>query len=291
LAALLITVGTVLVARTWLASQRTPVAAAPAPPPKLQGVEVLVAASDIPAGTLLKANLLRWQIWPSEAMQEAYLVKPKAPAPDAPDPIQGIMGAVVRRGIAGGEPIAKGAILKPGERGFLAAVLRSGYRAMAVQVNATSGIAGLVFPGDRIDLILTHTVKRGGVNRRASETVLTNVRVLALDQTVDDQKNEAKIFKNATLELTPKQAEMLAVVSELGRLSLSLRSLVKDEAELKRLVDSGQPLADTNPERGKTHTWDSEVSRLIWRPSASNQDVISVSRGNAVEQIKVPKSK
>ncbi|MFQ5466937.1 MAG: Flp pilus assembly protein CpaB [Kiloniellaceae bacterium] len=289
MAALLITVGTVLVARTWLASQRTPVAAAPAPPPKIEGVKVLVAASDIPTGTLLKANHIRWQIWPSDAMPEAYLVKPRAP--EALDPIQGIMGSVVRKGIAGGEPIAKGAILKPGERGFLSAVLRPGYRAMAIQVDATSGIAGLVFPGDRIDLILTHTVKRAGVNRRASETVLTNVRVLAIDQTVDDQKGAPRVFKNATLELTPKQAEMLAVVSELGRLSLSLRSLVKDEAELQRLVNSEQPLADPDPVRGKTYTWDSEVSRLIWLPSAANQDVISVSRGNAVEQIKVPKSR
>ena len=150
--------------------------------------------------------------------------------------------------------------MKAGGRGFLAAVLRPGFRAMSIQVTATSGIAGLVFPGDRIDLILTHTVKRGGSDRRASETVLTNLRVLAIDQSVNDQAGNPRVFKNATLELTPKQTEMLAVLGELGRLSMTLRSLAKDEAELERLTNSGDPLAEPDPARGLTYTWDTEVS-------------------------------
>ncbi|MFQ5773017.1 MAG: Flp pilus assembly protein CpaB [Kiloniellaceae bacterium] len=291
LAAVLITVGTGLMARTWINSQRAPVAVAPPPPPpRAEGTSVLVAASDIPTGTFIKDTHLRWQIWPSDTLPNTYVVKPKAK--DAADPIQNLIGAVVRRGISTGEPITKGRILKPGERGFLAAVLRPGYRAMAIQVNPTSGIAGLVFPGDRVDLILTHALKRGGVDRRASETVLTNVRVLAIDQTVvSSQKAGARVFKNATLELTPKQAEMLAVVSELGRIALSLRSLAKDDEELERLTNSDDPLAEPDPARGLTYTWDSEVSRLIWRPTASRQDVVKVSRGNEIQELKFPKSK
>ena len=250
---------------------------------------VLVAAADLPAGMLLQDKHLRWQLWPTDAVPETYVLKPKNQ--DGHGPIQGLIGSVVRKGITNGEPVSHGRILKPGERGFLAAVLRPGYRAMSIQVNATSGISGLVFPGDRVDLILTHAVSRGGRDRRASETVLTNVRVLAIDQTTNDQSGNPRIFKNATFELTPKQTEMLALVSEIGRISLTLRSLAKDEEELERLVDGGEPLADPDPTRGITHTWDTEVSRLLWRPSSRNLDTVNVSRGKETEELKFGKRK
>lgn len=293
LAALLITAGTGILARSWIESQRSQVTVAPTPaaPPKVEGVSVLVATTDIPIGTFVKDTHLRWQSWPSEAVHESYIVRPKTEAAGDPIATLGLVGAVVRRAISAGEPVTKGRIVRPGDRGFLAAVLRPGYRAMAIKVTATSSIAGLVFPGDRVDLILTHTVKRGGLDRRASETVLTNVRVLAIDQTVDDRPDDPKVGKNATLELTPKQAEMLAVVDEIGKVSLSLRSLAKDEEELELLANSQEPLAEPDPTRGVTYTWDTEVSRLIWRPSSVNQDVVDVSRGNETQQLKFPKSK
>jgi len=287
-AAVFMTAGTAYLARDWLNNQRPQVQAAP-PAPKIEGALVLVAATDLPAGILLQDNHLRWQIWPSDAVPETYFVKPKAD--NQPNPISSLLGAVVRKGISTGDPISRGRILQSGARGFLAAVLRPGYRAMSIQVTATSGIAGLVFPGDRIDLILTHAVKRGGVDRRASETVLTNLRVLAIDQTIDDQSGSPRVFKNATLELTPKQTEMLAVVGEIGRLSMVLRSLAKDDEELERLINSGDPLAEPDPARGLTYTWDTEVSRLLWRPSASNLDSVQVSRGGATEVLKFRKLK
>ncbi len=288
-AAVLITAGTAYLARDWLNNQRPPAQAAAPPPPKIEGAMVLVAAADLPAGTLLQDKHLRWQIWPSDAVPATYVVKPKAE--DRPDPIIGLLGAVVRKGISTGDPVSRGRILQPGDRGFLAAVLRPGYRAMSIQVTATSGISGLVFPGDRVDLILTHAVKRGGKDRRASETVLTNVRVLAIDQTIDDQSGSARVFKNATFELTPKQTEMLAVVGEIGRLSLTLRSLAKDEAELERLTNSEEPLAEPDPARGLTHTWDTEVSRLLWQPSSANVDTVQVSRGNETKEVKFRRRK
>lgn len=288
-AALLITAGTGLVAKTWIDAQTPQVVVQAPAPAKVEGALVLVAAADIPIGTLLTGAHLRWQIWPTDALPETYVVKPEAAEVD--DPSQNLIGAVVRQNILAGEPLTKGRYLMPGDRGFLAAVLRPGYRAMAVPINATSGISGLVFPGDRVDILLTHTVQRGGVNRRASETVLSNVRVLAIDQTISNPDGQARLGKNTTLEVTPKQAEMLTVVGELGRLSLSLRSLVKDETELERLANAEDPMEEPDPERGETYTWDTEVSRLIAVPSSARQDVVKVSRGNATEEMKFPKSK
>jgi pilus assembly protein CpaB len=122
-----------------------------------------------------------------------------------------------------------------------------------------------------------------------SETVLTNVRILAIDQKTNDQENAPKVGKNATFEVTPKQAEMLSVLSDLGKLSLSLRSLAKDEAELQRLAKSGEPLAEPNAEKGKTHTWDSEVSHLLRQPSATNQQKVQVIRGGRTTELRFNK--
>jgi len=276
--------GTGLVARSWLADQRAQMATAPqaAPQAPVKKIYVLVADSDMPTGSFVKEENLTWQVWPDEKLHPSYLTKEKTEVKD-------LVGAVVRRAIAAGEPVTNSRILKPGDRGFLAAVLRPGYRAVAVRVDATSSISGLVFPGDRVDILLTHSVKNGEIQRRASETVLTNVRILAIDQKTNDTDESPKVGKNATLEVTPKQAEMLAVLSELGKLSFALRSLAKDEAELERIAKSGEPLQEPDPERGKTHTWDSEVSRLIWRPSRANQDVVQVSRGNQTEEVRFNK--
>jgi len=280
--ALLITLGTGLLARSWLNSQRSQTVTVAAPEAASPSTLVLVAEVDLPAGMFLKKEHLRWQAWPDEGLPTAYIVRQNEESEELAD--QEVLGAVVRRGITAGEPIARGRIIKQGDRGFLAAVLRPGYRAMAVRIDATTSIAGLVFPGDRVDVILTHQVKRGSMVRRASETVLNNVRVLAIDQTTDDQGGEAKVGKNATLELTPKQTEMLSVVSDLGTISLALRSLAKDEDEMQRLVNSEEPLAEADPERGQTYTWDSDVSRLIWRPSSTNQDVVQVNRGKESQE-------
>lgn len=286
MAALLITVGTGLLARNWLNGQRVQMAA-PAPEPVRANAFVLVAEVDVPAGTFLKKEHLRWQAWPDEAMPETYIVRQDGETEAAAE--QEVIGAVVRRGISAGEPIARGRMIKPGDRGFLAAVLRPGFRAMAVRIDATSGIAGLVFPGDRVDIIVTHEIKRGKTLRRASETVLSNVRILAIDQVVDDQGGEARVGKNATFELTAKQTEMLAIVSDMGKVSLALRSLAKDEAELDRLANSDEPLAEPDPERGQSFTWDSEVSRLIWRPSGVSQDVVNVNRGTDSQELRFNK--
>jgi pilus assembly protein CpaB len=287
-AALLITLGTGLLARSWLNSQRVETAAAPMAEAVPASTYVLVANEDLPSGMLLKKEHVRWQAWPDESLPEIYIVRlnstPEETATQEAAADEEILGAVVRRGISAGEPIARGRIIKAGERGFLAAVLRPGFRAMSVRVDATTGIAGFVQPGDRVDVILTHQIPRGDTIRRASETILGNVRVLAIDQTTNDETGEAKVGKNATFELTAKQTELLTVANDIGSLSLALRSLAIDDEEMDRLVNSGDPLAEAEPERGQTYTWDSEVSRLIWRPSGANQDIVQVNRGKESQE-------
>jgi pilus assembly protein CpaB len=282
-AALLITAGTTFVARSWLAAQRAQPVEIAQQAPELQGIKVLVAKLTLPTGVFIQEDQLRWQVWPDDDIPDAYLTEEEIQPED-------LLGAVVRRGLTAGEPLTPTRVIRPGDRGFLAAVLRPGYRAIALRVNATSGVSGLVFPGDRIDIILTHSItdRSSGeaVERRASETILENVRVLAIDQTVDENATEPTYASNFTLEVTPKQAEMLSVVRELGGLSISLRSLAKDDEELERLATQDEPLEEVDPERGNTHTWDSEVSRLVGLRSgrADGKKVVNITRGNQVEE-------
>ncbi|MGF1608982.1 MAG: Flp pilus assembly protein CpaB [Kiloniellales bacterium] len=285
-AALLMAVGTVLVARGWIESQRSQPTAAPAPAPT-KAPFVLVAGRDLPLGSFIKQGQLRWQAWPDDSLPDNYLVKGKVKEED-------LYGTVVRRSFTPGEPITQDRLIRPGDRGFLAAVLQAGFRAVSIQIGASSGIAGLLFPGDRVDIILTQTLElrpaeeenKRSIERRASETVLTNVRILALDQKVDDQSGQPKLAKTATLEVTPKQAEILAVVRELGSLSLALRSIVKDEEELERLVELQQLPEETDPEKGATYTWDSEASLLVsGHQTNERKTVVTIARGKETQQM------
>ncbi|MEH6404538.1 MAG: Flp pilus assembly protein CpaB, partial [Sneathiella sp.] len=154
--------------------------------------------------------------------------------------------------------------------------LQPGRRAISININATSGVAGFVFPGDRVDLILTFNVSGDGEEtsrpRHASETILTDVRVLAMDQSTDDQTQEAAVRGIATLEVNPKEVEIVSVARELGKLSLSLRSIARTEDEEK----SGNGKTVIKAERGRGYTWDSEASSLISAPHQSGKAAQSV---------------
>jgi pilus assembly protein CpaB len=200
-------------------------------PPKVVK-KVLVAKSDLPTGLLMKEEHLRWQSWPDEDIDAAYVIE------EGSD-ITKYYGAVVKRGIAAGQPVTAAQVVKPGDRGFLAAVLKPGMRAVTVGVNEQTGVAGLIFPGDRVDILMSYVLAppagapEGTPSRRAAETVLENVRVLALEQSLSAPQEGHGIKANvATLEVTPKQAEMLSVVNQIGTLSLSVRSLAAPEGEL-----------------------------------------------------------
>ncbi|MEL6238215.1 MAG: Flp pilus assembly protein CpaB, partial [Pseudomonadota bacterium] len=145
-----------------------------------------------------------------------------------------------------GEPVTMGSLVSPGDRGFLAAALGPGMRAVTVPVSARTGVAGFVFPGDRVDLVLTQTVEGEGRPLRTAETVLRNLRVLATDQQtekVEDPesgKTVVSTFRNVTIEVTPKLAEKVSVAQTIGTLSLVLRSIADNQAELERAIASGE---------------------------------------------------
>ena len=240
---------TAMYARSWIEGQQSNVAVAPAPAAE-EVYEVLVADADLPAGSFVKPQHLRWQQWPTDDVPDTYVLK-GARFEDE------MVGAVVRRGIGEGYPITDGSVVKPGERGFLAAVLLPGMRAVSIPINSTSANSGLIFPGDRVDLILTQTLYAtdGETTRRVSETVLQNIRVIAMGSETSDEPGEGKNYekaKTATVEVTPVVAEKVALLTELGKLSLSLRSLANNEAEQVGPTDG------TN-----SYTWDLDVSSVL----------------------------
>ena len=238
--ALLIAGVTAFMARSMFTDAAAPQAqAGPVVP---QGAQVLVATRTLPVGTIVDAEAFRYQPWPEGLVQDAYYVRE---GENAVDPST-LIGTVVRSEVTAGQPVTRGSLVRPGERGFLAAALGPGMRAVAVPVSASSGVAGFVFPGDRVDIVLTQEVEGGGDGSplRASETIFRNVRVLAVDQRLDARDEEgnsvAQPGSNVTLEATPRMAERIAVAQTIGQLSLSLRSLADNNAELERAIASGE---------------------------------------------------
>ncbi|KEQ55253.1 Flp pilus assembly protein CpaB [Sphingobium chlorophenolicum] len=233
--ALIIAVTTALLARNMLSSSSAPQASASSMPVEADQPHVLVATKALPVGTILDAESFRFQPWPKELVEQAYYLKGQS------DP-QKLVGSVIRTAISAGQPMTLGSVIKPGERGFLAAALGPGMRAVTVPVSAQNSVAGFVFPGDRVDLMLTQSVSGGGDGEplKVSETILRNLRVLATDQRMDalgdDGKPVVQTYSNVTIEVTPKIAEKIAVAQTIGSLSLSLRSLADNSSELDAAI-------------------------------------------------------
>ncbi|HEX8193011.1 MAG TPA: Flp pilus assembly protein CpaB [Allosphingosinicella sp.] len=237
--ALIIAGATAMMAKSMFSGAAAPQAVARPVVP--QGPEVLVATRHLPVGTIIDAEAFRYQIWPQGLVQPAYYIRGQRGI----NP-RDLVGTVVRSEITAGQPVTQGALVRPGERGFLAAALGPGMRAVTVGVSPTSGVGGFVFPGDRVDIVLTHEVEGNDDNDslRVSETIIRNVRVLATDQRINARDAEgnqvAQAFTTVTLEATPRIAERIAVAGSIGQLSLSLRSLADNNAELERAIASGE---------------------------------------------------
>jgi len=264
--ALVVAVITAVMARNMFAGAGAQqAAAAPAVP---LGPKVLVAKKALPAGTIIDADSFTLQPWPKELMQSVYYVEGQ---PDG-DPKK-LLGTVVRYPITAGQPVTKGSLVGPQDRGFLAAALGAGMRAITVPVSVSSSVAGFVFPGDHVDLVLTQQVQGGGEGTplKVSETIIRNLRVLATDQRItdkdDDGKTSVKTFSNVTVEVTPKIAEKIAVAQSLGSLSLSLRSIADNTADIERAVASGEIKvpAGTTPDQEKQM-----LTAMASRPIDSN---------------------
>ncbi|MBV8131007.1 MAG: Flp pilus assembly protein CpaB, partial [Alphaproteobacteria bacterium] len=246
--------GTAMLVRSFL-SQKTEVEAEALARPAAPQKFVLVSRGAITRGQILKPQDFSWQVWPEGGIDKNYILSGTRTA-------ESFTGWVARDPFAAGEPISDAKIVSPGSRGFLAAVLGPGMRAVSVPVTATSGISGFVFPGDQVDILITHQLTGAGgreAEHKAAETVLHDVRVIGIDQKLDSKNGEASVAHTATLEVTPKQSEIIAVAAEIGKLSLSLRSLATASNE-KTLAD-----ASAGDAQG-TFTMDSEVSQLLPKP-------------------------
>jgi len=232
----------IFIAKGMLGTAVTPTVIAAAVQPT--GPQVLVATKPLPMGTILGPDSIRFQPWPKDLVDGAYYVRGQ----DGADPAK-MQGMVVRSDISAGQPVTQGALVSPKDRGFLAAALTPGMRAVTISVGGASAVAGFVFPGDRVDIVLTQQVvnnaaQQNGPPLNTSETILRNVRVLATDQRFDneptpDGKTTVSNFSLVTLESTPKMAEKIAVAQKLGALSLSLRPLADTTQELEKQIAAG----------------------------------------------------
>jgi pilus assembly protein CpaB len=221
-------------------------ASTPPPPPPL--AQVRIAATPLTVGTFLDADDAPFTAMPLAEVREGYIVQGQ----------QDVIGAVIIAPTPAGAPVMRAALLTPGQEGFLAAVLRPGKRAVSVGVDAVSGNAGLIFPGDRVDVVLTQRLDGAAADddpalRWGAETILRDVRVIAVDQNLKTDlsaRDEAEVARTVTFEVSPAEAEIIAVARNLGALSLTLRSLIVEG------------VAETPPD-GPVPTWAGDVSAVL----------------------------
>lgn len=264
-----------------------------AAPPPAPTVRVLIASHDIKAGMRLTDADLTWQDWPADKINPAFVVdgqKPGAAAPGSetavaakPDAVQSVaadvsnlahkaltpgakeiyIGGVARQDILANTPITDSQVVRSDEGGFMAVMLAPGMRAMAVQVSVENTAGGFILPGDRVDIIATHQMPRpGGGTLDTVQPVLRNIRVLAIDQQVQTQKDKASVIgATATLEVTPVDGEALTLAKASGSLSLMLRSY----------ADTNGPsgVAAALPDQG------AQQSVRVYRPSGTTEVVVS----------------
>ncbi len=221
---------------------------------------IIVTATALRGGTLLK---------PENIVSQETADAPATAQDDSPQTRADLTGAMLRRSLAAGEPLLAIDIMRPGDHGFLAAVLSPNTRAASVGVDNVSGSAGLIWPGDRVDLILTQSLDNPALppaRRVAAETVLSDVRVIAIDQTIargvapGGDGGGSTSSRTVTLEVTQAQAERIAVATRLGRLSLAVRSA---EAASKSDSEGIAPSVDIQT------TWGGDVSPALGRPAPS----------------------
>ncbi|MBO9575940.1 MAG: Flp pilus assembly protein CpaB [Sphingobium sp.] len=261
--ALIIAVATAFLARSMFSNNGAIAPQAGAAAPASDMPHVLVATKSLPVGTIVGPDAYRFQPWPKDLVEDAYFLEGKAD-------VNKLAGSVVRTAVAAGQPVTQGSLIHAGDRGFLAAALSPGMRAITVPVNIQSSVAGFIFPGDRVDLMLTQSVAGGGDGAplKVSETILKNLRVLATDQRTDavgaDGKPVVQTFSNVTIEVTPRMAEKISVAQTIGAISLSLRSLADNGEELEEALASGEIDA---PKAGDPNGEKKMLAALAARPS------------------------
>jgi pilus assembly protein CpaB len=201
---------------------------------KVDTVDVLVATKDLRMGSTITADALQWQDWPRTAASGNFIVRTRNP-----DGIAQVVGALARSTFFAGEPINEAKLIRT-DRGFMSAILPAGKRAVATKIAADTSAGGFILPNDRVDVVMTRQMAgtpdgsgAGAGPQFPTETILHNVRVLAIDQTVEEKDGQKVVVgQTATLELTPQQVEILTVAQEMSqRLTLALRSIADSESK------------------------------------------------------------
>jgi len=221
----------------FMLSGRTPAPVQQVVKPAIETVDVLVAKKEIGLGMQVQAGALGWQTWPADAANASFIQKKSRP-----NALEDFKGAIARAPFVAGEPIRDQKMIRANGSGFMSAILTPGMRAISTDISPESGVGGFILPNDHVDVLLTRRdqeqQKHGGGDGITSETVLRNVRVLAIDQTVQEKDGQKVVVgKTATLELTPYQAETLVMSRQRGTLSLALRALTENKATPKPETD------------------------------------------------------
>jgi len=245
-------------------------------------IEIAIAAKSLNAGEPVTEGNFKWQDWPESSVIQGAIVR------EGSKSIGDMAKGKLRRSMDAGEPLLASSLTTAGKTNILAASMEPGMRAMAIKVSAESMVGGFISPGDRVDVILTYQVKVSGdtqnevadrVSRHATQTVLENVKVLAIDQSaVKEEANKAKVGRTVTLEVDTKSAERLALASEMGDLSLVLRALGDEQV--------------SDPKK-QTFTTDVEVSNVlqeigkIKKSSGGSSNIVRVYNGQNIENVNV----
>ncbi len=222
----------------FLASGSDPKPPAPQVVMKAETVDVLVARGDIGLGQRVTADDIQWQGWPPEATSSSFILRSQRP-----EALNQLIGSIARSPFVAGEPMRETKLVKADGSGFMAAILPTGMRAISTEISPETGAGGFILPNDRVDVLLSRrwgSPDRSGPDVVTSEIILSNVRVLAIDQTVEEKNGQKVVVgKTATLELKPEQAETLAKSRQSGTLSLALRSIVDVNAPDPRGPEGG----------------------------------------------------
>ena len=195
--------------------------------PQIELVELLVAAEDIQLGTSIKPKMVKWQKWPKEGVAPGFIQKSSSP-----EGLGEEESAIARGAFFEGEPIRESKLVRAGS-GYMSAILPTGKRAIATSISTATGAGGFVLPNDHVDVIMTRRAEGDEGEGFITETILENIRVLAIDQTIEEKDGEAVVVgETATLQLSPTQAKILTVAQQMAdRLALSLRSLEDSNEE------------------------------------------------------------
>lgn len=201
------------------------------PPPAIEMDDVLVAAHNIDVGFNINPEDLAWVQWPKSSVTDSMITRARTP-----DAVTDMKGTITRAMIYEGEPLRRDKLIKAQNSGYLAAILPQGSRAMSINIDAggATSVGGFVLPNDHVDIVLVGPDEEGGrAGELTAQTILQNMRVLAIGQNIQEKNGEKVVVgSTATLEVTPRQAEMLILAQRKGQLSLVLRSIAERKGDV-----------------------------------------------------------